>query len=55
MWFDGLQLLPVGGKISVEHAGRARIAPSGARVHVGAHGSTELGPRPAHGTEVLGQ
>jgi hypothetical protein len=36
-----------------DHIGCAHIAPSGARVYVGAHRLTELG-RPTHGTEVVG-
>jgi hypothetical protein len=37
-----------------EHVGRARIAPSGARIYVGAHSLTDLDRRQAHGTVVVG-
>ena len=54
MGFDEPQLLSVARRDFGEHVGCARIAPSGARVYVGAHRRTELGQRPAHGTEVVG-
>ena len=51
MGFDEPQLLVRRPQDFGEHVGCARIAPSGARIHVGAHRRTELGQR--HGTEVV--